>query len=333
MSEAGAGEIRVPDGCHQIIGRPADDVSIAIVASRYNAEVVERLLHGAVEALERNGVDRDRVTVVLVPGAWELPLTCRRLAEAGGHHAVVTLGCVIRGDTPHFDYVCAEAARGHHRGVARHGRPGRVRRAHLRRPAAGGRPLRRPAGQQGRGGGRGGAGDGRADAHAAAVPPLNLPETGPLLDAGDLVLRPPLDADLPRLVEAFADAEVARISAMSRFGEPPYGETHAIALARPPARGAGRRPADDAGDRAGRQPGRHDRHRLRERRAGPGRARLLGDGVVPRAGRRAPRDPARVRLRDRRARAGSDRDPGRAAQRASCRAAAAAGYTREGLLR
>jgi RimJ/RimL family protein N-acetyltransferase len=58
---------------------------------------------------------------------------------------------------------------------------------------------------------------------------LNLPETGPLLDAGDLVLRPPLDADLPQLVEAFADAEVARISAMSRFGEPPYGETHAIA--------------------------------------------------------------------------------------------------------
>ena len=52
------------------------------------------------------------MTVVLVPGAWELPLTCRRLAEAGGHHAVVTLGCVIRGDTPHFDYVCAEAARG-----------------------------------------------------------------------------------------------------------------------------------------------------------------------------------------------------------------------------
>ena len=50
--------------------------------------------------------------MVLVPGAWELPLACRRLAQAGGHHAVVALGCVIRGETPHFDYVCAEAARG-----------------------------------------------------------------------------------------------------------------------------------------------------------------------------------------------------------------------------
>jgi 6,7-dimethyl-8-ribityllumazine synthase len=55
---------------------------------------------------------RERITVVLVPGAWELPLACRRLAEAGGHHAVIALGCVIRGETPHFDYVCAEAARG-----------------------------------------------------------------------------------------------------------------------------------------------------------------------------------------------------------------------------
>ena len=57
-------------------------------------------------------MSRDRITIVLVPGAWELPLACRRLAEAGGHHAVVALGCVIRGETPHFEYVCAEAARG-----------------------------------------------------------------------------------------------------------------------------------------------------------------------------------------------------------------------------
>ena len=51
-------------------------------------------------------------TIVLVPGAWELPYVCRRLAEVGGHHAVVALGCVVRGETPHFDYVCAEASRG-----------------------------------------------------------------------------------------------------------------------------------------------------------------------------------------------------------------------------
>ena len=58
------------------------------------------------------GIGADRITVVLVPGAWELPLACRRLAEAGSHQAVVALGCVIRGGTPHFDYVCSEASRG-----------------------------------------------------------------------------------------------------------------------------------------------------------------------------------------------------------------------------
>jgi len=73
---------------------------------------VQKLLDGAVAELESHGIVRERITVVLVPGAWELPLACRRLAEAGGHHAVIALGCVIRGETPHFDYVCAEAARG-----------------------------------------------------------------------------------------------------------------------------------------------------------------------------------------------------------------------------
>ena len=112
MSEAGAGQLAVPEGCRTVAGRPPDDLAVAIVASRYNAPVVERLLHAAVETLDENGVGRDSVAIVLVPGAWELPLVCRRLADAGGHHAVIALGCVIRGDTPHFDYVCAEAARG-----------------------------------------------------------------------------------------------------------------------------------------------------------------------------------------------------------------------------
>ncbi len=62
--------------------------------------------------LAERGIARDRLTIALVPGAWELPLACRRLAEAGGHQAVIALGCVIRGDTPHFDYVCTEASRG-----------------------------------------------------------------------------------------------------------------------------------------------------------------------------------------------------------------------------
>jgi 6,7-dimethyl-8-ribityllumazine synthase len=112
VSEFGVGTIEVPQGCSVIAGRPHADLDIAIVASRFNAEIVQLLLEGAVGELTGYGIARDRITVVLVPGAWELPLACRRLAEAGGHHAVVALGCVIRGQTPHFDYVCAETARG-----------------------------------------------------------------------------------------------------------------------------------------------------------------------------------------------------------------------------
>jgi 6,7-dimethyl-8-ribityllumazine synthase len=112
VSEFGVGEIEIPEGCSSIVGRPHADLDVAIVASRFNADVVQRLLDGAVEELSGHGIPNDRIAVVLVPGAWELPLACRRLAEAGGHHAVVALGCVIRGETPHFEYVCAEAARG-----------------------------------------------------------------------------------------------------------------------------------------------------------------------------------------------------------------------------
>jgi 6,7-dimethyl-8-ribityllumazine synthase len=112
VSEFGVGTIEVPEGCSVIAGRPHADLDIAIVASRFNAEIVQQLLDGAVAELTGFGIPRDRITVVLVPGAWELPLACRRLAQAGGHHAVVALGCVIRGETPHFDYVCSEASRG-----------------------------------------------------------------------------------------------------------------------------------------------------------------------------------------------------------------------------
>ncbi len=112
MSNAGAGDIAVPEGCAVVAGRVDKDVDVAIVASRYNADVVSKLLEGAVVRLEEHGIARDRLTIVFVPGAWELPLACRRLAEAGGHQAVVALGCVVRGGTPHFEYVCAEASRG-----------------------------------------------------------------------------------------------------------------------------------------------------------------------------------------------------------------------------
>ncbi len=112
MSESGAGALTVPDGVHAVSTPAMTEMEVAVVASRYNAEVVQKLLDGAVERLVGHGIPRERITVVLVPGAWELPLACRRLAEAGGHQAVVALGCVIRGDTPHFEYVCREASRG-----------------------------------------------------------------------------------------------------------------------------------------------------------------------------------------------------------------------------
>ena len=112
MSEDGPGQIAIPQGCSVVVARADANTDVAIVASRYNAGVVERLLEGAVTRLAERGIARDRLTIALVPGAWELPLACRRLAEAGGHQAVIALGCVIRGDTPHFDYVCTEASRG-----------------------------------------------------------------------------------------------------------------------------------------------------------------------------------------------------------------------------
>ena len=85
---------------------------IAIVAARFNGFVVSRLLEGALDTLTRYGLNADETLVVRVPGAFELPLAARWLARGGEVDAVIALGAVIRGDTPHFDYVCAEAARG-----------------------------------------------------------------------------------------------------------------------------------------------------------------------------------------------------------------------------
>jgi 6,7-dimethyl-8-ribityllumazine synthase len=84
----------------------------AIVASRFNHFVVDRLVEGAVDAVLRHGGDERNVTLVRVPGAWELPLVARRLAGSGKVDAVIALGAVIRGATPHFDYVAGEAAGG-----------------------------------------------------------------------------------------------------------------------------------------------------------------------------------------------------------------------------
>ncbi len=84
----------------------------AVVVARWNGEITENLLNGALRAFTRQGVAADRVQVVRVPGAFELPLAAKKLAEGGQVDAVVALGCVIRGGTPHFEYVCSECTRG-----------------------------------------------------------------------------------------------------------------------------------------------------------------------------------------------------------------------------
>jgi 6,7-dimethyl-8-ribityllumazine synthase len=84
----------------------------AVVASRFNHFVVDRLVEGALDALVRHGAQPQNVTLVRVPGAWELPLVARRLAGSDKLDAIIALGAVIRGATPHFDYVAGEAAGG-----------------------------------------------------------------------------------------------------------------------------------------------------------------------------------------------------------------------------
>ena len=90
----------------------AAGLRLAIVVSRFNADVTDRLLKGALACLDEHGGVRDDLEVIHVPGAWELPPTAARIAQLDRHDAIVALGCVIRGDTPHFDYVCAEASAG-----------------------------------------------------------------------------------------------------------------------------------------------------------------------------------------------------------------------------
>ena len=85
---------------------------VVIVASRFNQDIVDRLLSGALDALEETGTGRDEVRVVRVPGAFELPLAAHRLADSGEYDAVVGLGCVIRGETSHFEHVSRAATDG-----------------------------------------------------------------------------------------------------------------------------------------------------------------------------------------------------------------------------
>ncbi|MDN3518920.1 6,7-dimethyl-8-ribityllumazine synthase [Aquisalimonas lutea] len=88
------------------------DGRYALVATRFNGFVVDSLVSGAVDALQRHGVGDDRLTLIRAPGAWELPLVVDRAAASGQYDAIIALGAVIRGGTPHFDYVAGECSKG-----------------------------------------------------------------------------------------------------------------------------------------------------------------------------------------------------------------------------
>lgn len=88
------------------------DERIVIIAARFNESIVENLVTGAIDALKRHGASDAQLQIVRVPGAWELPLAAQRLAKSRQVEGIIALGVVIRGATPHFDYVCSECASG-----------------------------------------------------------------------------------------------------------------------------------------------------------------------------------------------------------------------------
>lgn len=102
---------------------PQRECRIAIAASEFNHFIVQQLVDGAVDALNRNGVSEENITLVWVPGAFELPLAADELAASGQHDAVIALGAVIRGGTPHFEFVAGESSRGLAHVGLKHGLP------------------------------------------------------------------------------------------------------------------------------------------------------------------------------------------------------------------
>ena len=88
------------------------DAKVAIINSRFNSFICDRLLDGALDALKRHGLADDAIAVFKVPGAFEIPLLAKKLAASGKYDGIVCLGAVIRGDTPHFDYVASEVSKG-----------------------------------------------------------------------------------------------------------------------------------------------------------------------------------------------------------------------------
>jgi 6,7-dimethyl-8-ribityllumazine synthase len=112
-AEHAPGLLAVPPGYAVLEGEPnGSRRAVGVVVSRFNGDVTSRLLESALDELERVGVARDAITVMPVPGAFELPLAAMALAKTRRFACIVALGCVIRGDTPHFEYVAGEAASG-----------------------------------------------------------------------------------------------------------------------------------------------------------------------------------------------------------------------------
>jgi 6,7-dimethyl-8-ribityllumazine synthase len=111
--EHAAGDLEIPEG-YAVLEGVADGGrrAVGVVVARFNGTVTSRLLERALEELEQAGVRRDAITVMVVPGAFELPVAATALAKTRRFACIVALGCVIRGDTPHFDYVASEAASG-----------------------------------------------------------------------------------------------------------------------------------------------------------------------------------------------------------------------------
>jgi 6,7-dimethyl-8-ribityllumazine synthase len=113
VHEHAAGDLDIPDGYAVLEGAPEGGRrAVGIVVARFNGEVTTRLLERALAELETAGVRQEAVTIMVVPGAFELPIAATALAKTRRFACIVALGCVIRGDTPHFDYVASEAASG-----------------------------------------------------------------------------------------------------------------------------------------------------------------------------------------------------------------------------
>lgn len=93
-------------------GLMAEGKSFAIIAARFNDFITEKLVNGALDALKRSGADDNDITLLKVPGAFEIPLAAKKMAGAGKYDAIICLGAVIRGATSHYDYVCAEVSKG-----------------------------------------------------------------------------------------------------------------------------------------------------------------------------------------------------------------------------